>query len=80
MGLLSRSTRFFLTLKKKRVKKRQVERLQSEISTGFWHRPYNFLMNGEDLALYAKLSLIISHRKFHVNDDDDDYDDDGNER
>ena len=37
-------------------------------------------MNGEDLALYAKLSLIISHRKFHVNDDDDDYDDDGNER
>ena len=37
-------------------------------------------MNGEDLALYANLSLIISHRKFHVNDDDDDYDDDGNER
>ena len=30
-----------------KVKKRQVERLQSEISTGFWHRPYNFLMNGE---------------------------------
>ena len=36
-------------------------------------------MNGEDLALYAKLSLIISQRKFHVNDDDDDYDDDDGE-
>ena len=34
-------------------------------------------MNGEDLALYANLSLIISHTKFHVNDDDNDYDDDG---
>ena len=69
-----------VTIGTSRVKKRQVERLQSEISTGFWHRPYTFLRNGEDLALYANLSLIISYRKFHVNDDYDDYDDDGNER
>jgi len=40
------------------VKKSQVERLQSEISTGFWHRPYNFLMNGEDLALYQTLCQL----------------------